>query len=212
MDEMFYRLLAEHPKLQLQLEFGRPVSITGEIEIRSATRSFGFFTCEVKLDRFFPKSFPKVYELGNKIPRVPDRHVNMDGSLCLTVTPVALIYAKNGVDILDFFNTFLIPYLAAQLWFEKNGTWAGGEYAHGTAGILQYFQEKLGNMDRDKLIMTIEFYLTYNGGVKKEKCYCKSGRLFVNCCGISWKALNELPSAYLKSVHTDLLKFSSIEN
>lgn len=204
MDNVFYELMAKNNGLQIHLESGRPVRITGDVEVRSGKTLFGVYNCEVLLDVFFPKSFPKVFEKSNRIPKLPDRHVNNDGSLCLAVTPIAIIQTRKGINIVDFFNDFLIPYLAAQIWFDKTGAWAGGEYVHGEGGILQYFREQLGILENSKLKSVIKFYLDNNGDINRKKCNCYSGKQFTACCATRSNVLKELPINYLKEVHSYL--------
>jgi hypothetical protein len=200
MDNAFYQLMAEHPKLHLQLAHGRPTKVLGEVEVRSAGCLYGIFHCEIILGNDFPNSFPKVFELSGLIPREGDRHVNPDGSLCLTVTPIEIIRAINGVEINEFFSEFLIPYLAAQIWFDRTGRWAGGEYKHGSAGIVQYFKEEMGIKDDFKLREVLACYLDSQGRIEGKRCICNSGKLFMRCCAKQYLVMKALPLEYLEKV------------
>ncbi|MFX8778197.1 hypothetical protein ABTM50_20220, partial [Acinetobacter baumannii] len=56
---------------------------------------FDRYRIDIVLDDDHPARPPRVWETGGRIPRTPDRHVFVDGALCLG-TPLALWIALQG--------------------------------------------------------------------------------------------------------------------
>src|SRR3989344_3311374 len=50
------------------------------------------FKVKIEIPKNYPESPPKIYEIGDVIPKEPDWHINYDGSCC--VGPNAKVYRK----------------------------------------------------------------------------------------------------------------------
>jgi hypothetical protein len=90
-------------------------------------------------------SIPKVQEIGGRIKREPDQHVNGDGTLCLGTD--LRIRTKLGTEptLMRFVERCLIPYLAGTRWREDGlGSYINGELPHYGAGVIEDYQEILG--------------------------------------------------------------------
>lgn len=131
----------------------------------------------------FPKAFPKVYELDDRIPKKSDRHIFKDFSLCFTTKVNEEIFLKTKVkDLQSFFEMILIPYLANNSFYEINNQYKFGEYSHcHKISIYQTYKDilKLENFD---LISNI---LILIGKGKKFRpndiCFCGSKLKIKKC-------------------------------
>lgn len=199
MREEFYKLLYRFPKLEIQLERDVPAKIYGAIPVMANGKCYGIFNCTVVLTDY-PDSLPTVFENSGLIPKVADRHVNRDGSFCLCVIQEALIYEARKIDINLFFDELLLPYLAAQIYYEREKKWPGGEYSHGIKGVLEFFQERLGFDDEKKIESTIFYFMNNFNIWKNVQCYCGRKKAFVNCCGVNCESLSSIPREKLSKI------------
>lgn len=196
-DDSFYELLFRHQQLCIYLDNNIPIIISGPIEIKYLEKLYGIFECKIILDKYFPKSFPKVFELSQLIPSVPYRHVNTDGSLCLCVEAMKILAINGNFGILEYFDEFLIPYLATQICYEGNGKkYIGGEYAHCIEGELEFFKEKLDLISVSDAKNYIKIYLKSkaNFNVKELKNLVVMSKKLMK---ENIQFLNQFPTAYL---------------
>ncbi len=131
----------------------------------------------------FPHRFPRVREMGYRIPRVPDRHISPDGTLCLGPPVKEALRCQNEIGSLEFVESILIPYLFNQVLFEfePEKAFAQGWYEHFGAGIKQSYEELFPNCEwqilRDVLCgFAVGRKLSANGS-----CFCGSGEKFRDC-------------------------------
>ncbi|HRI02758.1 MAG TPA: SEC-C metal-binding domain-containing protein [Pyrinomonadaceae bacterium] len=138
--------------------------------------------------RKFPKYFPSVYELHERIPRTNDRHCNLpDGSLCFTTEPKELILLRTKIHtLIDFFDEILVPYLQNNSYFEIHKEYRYGAFAHGrAASTYQTYQELLDIGDPATLIDVLKQLTSGFKFAANELCYCGSGRKLKKCSGHS---------------------------
>jgi hypothetical protein len=76
------------------------------------------FDVRIELLDIYPRQEPKVFEIGGKTPRTPDRHINPDGDCCIKVWENWLATARNH-SFGAFLNGPLNEYFLGQFWFEK---------------------------------------------------------------------------------------------
>ena len=142
------------------------------------------FNVEIFIPKSFPKSLPSVKEIGDDIPKNPDRHINPDGTLCLTLPVIIKRELKKNPNIVFYIENFVKPYLANQLYFEKTGEWLTGEYSHGEKGIIELISEDL---DLDINTTTKLFYFAKKNVNKvvlinwNSPCPCGSKNVIKKC-------------------------------
>lgn len=158
------------------------VKVVGDIQL--------FDSCQKELDRYsvsisfpnsYPKRFPKVIEISNKIPRIADRHINYDNSLCLAVLPEELKIARNGIAFKYFLDKILVPHLGRETYYSIKEEYPEGEYGHGTEGIWQYFEDILGKKSKSTLIYELKEIVYSKWLGRNEFCICGSGKKFKKC-------------------------------
>ena len=99
------------------------------------------YKLEIIVSEKFPQALPLVKEIGGKIPRTGEYHVNKDGSLCLGSPLRLLEKIYNFPTLSGFANKCLVPYLyAVSCKKENNADFAFGELAHGNSGIINDYK------------------------------------------------------------------------
>lgn len=124
------------------------VWLKGGFPLADDGRIFDRYKVELKLARDYPNGLPTAWEIGGRIPRVPERHVNpQDGSLC-TCLPDAQRAAKpEGTTLMDFLDGPLRNYLLGNTLVEMGEPWPFGEWSHGSQGVREFYGELLGTTD-----------------------------------------------------------------
>jgi hypothetical protein len=150
---------------------------------------FDSYQVRVGVTAEFPREAPLVFEIGDRIPRVLDRHIYpKHGNCCLGVWEEWLLTAPDHT-----FETFLTgllhDYFVGQTYFDATGEWPFGERSHGDAGVLESFAELLG-VENDPTIVVEHLRLLSMNEVKGHNpCPCGSGRKLRQC---HWDKLEEL--------------------
>lgn len=60
------------------------------------------FQIEIRFKECFPHCFPELVEVGDKIPKIPDWHINENGGCCITIPLLEVASSKNGITVLQF--------------------------------------------------------------------------------------------------------------
>jgi len=139
---------------------------------------------EIKIDLTpYPKAFPKVEEVGERIPKKADRHIYTDsGSCCFTTRAIAEILLKTKVkSINDFIKLIVIPYFENNSFYEINKYYLNGEFSHNIQGILEGYKEILGLKNDYKTLKIINDEVRGNNTHISAKCYCGSTKSLKNC-------------------------------
>lgn len=157
-------------------------SCSGEIDIFDNKGEYwGSFEIYFEITKNYPFIFPVVFETSKKIPNEIDRHINTDGSCCLTVLQKSIIEARKGISMSKFIKNYIIPYLANQLYFEQNERWANGEYLHGKDGIIQFYKEETQLNSIGDIIHLLKNISTIKKLGRNDICFCGSKKKLKDC-------------------------------
>ena len=131
----------------------------------------------------FPSKFPKVYEIGERIPRKADRHINRDNSLCFTTKANEEILLRTTItDLISFFNLILIPYLINNSYFEINKEYKFGEYSHfPDISTYETYRDILGIDNFERIAVILKAIAKGKKFRPNEICYCGSGKKIKKC-------------------------------
>ena len=170
-------IIEKFPNLSVIINEGNWIVLEGILDI-TAQDSF-----QVKIEYDTTNGqFPKLFELGNKIPKKLTRHIyTQDNSCCITVPEMQAILLNQGLTLLDFIEKHAIPYFANQLYYEENGVYANGEYSHGSKGIIEFYQDILKTKDKILILKIIKHIFDGNLPSTKQNCLCKKGKKFRDC-------------------------------
>lgn len=131
----------------------------------------------------YPKHFPRVYEMGERIPQKASRHIYSDTkSCCLSTQAKAQILLKTQINSLYLFvKEIVMPYFQNNSYFEINNRYKTDEYSHDKRGVIEGYRDIL-ETNNDYLIARL-----IAGRIKGEKvrlhdkCYCESGLSMKKC-------------------------------
>lgn len=130
----------------------------------------------------FPKLFPIVKELDERIPRKADRHVDENGVCCLTTRPLEKILLKKFIKTLpEFINQIAIKFFLNNTYYEYTGKYKNGEYAHGIFGVIESYQDIMQLKDLKFLLFILNARIDEKKFERNSKCFCYSGKKFKNC-------------------------------
>ena len=148
------------------------------------------FDIKMVVSERFPKREPKVFEVGGRIPRHSDYHINPDGDCCLTVWENWLVCAKDH-SFAAFMNGPVNEYFLGQYWFEKTKRWPFGERTHGPKGQEEAYADALGIPNKKKDLIYHLRLLSKDWPKGHWPCPCGNGKLLRHCHRDKMTALHE---------------------
>lgn len=164
------------------------------------------YEVEIHPSELYPHKFPITFEVGGKIPRNIDWHINeSNGSCCIKVPPEETLLCKRGLPLLDFVNFQLKPYLFNQTFRRENGYFFN-ERSHGVKGLLEYFESVLLTGDLSKIEFLLRWVLMGKEPSRTSECVCGSGKKYRKCHRAVFKLLSQIGEAellvYSKAIST----------
>lgn len=128
----------------------------------------------------YPAKYPKVTELGNRIPM--NFHHYTNNTLCLGIPHEINSKFKKNPTLLGFIEEHLIPYLYGFCYKQKYGKVPFGEWKHDGDGIIEYYQNKLGLYTEIEILAFLSIMVD-NYINSHILCPCKSGKKLTECHG-----------------------------
>jgi hypothetical protein len=122
----------------------------------------------------YPDVEPKVLEVGGRIPRLPDRHIDPDGDCCVTVWEHWLACA-NDHSYAAFLNGPLNEFFLGPYSYETTGKWPFGERPHGIRGLEEAYAEALGVVNKKRDLIYHLRLLSLDWPKGHWLCPCGSG-------------------------------------
>lgn len=193
----------DQPKLRTQ-DDGEAIRVEGTYllyETATAPNPAGpltGFEVRIVLPYDFPRGEPSVAETAGRIPRTPDRHVNGDGSCCVTVWEHWLATASDH-SVAAYLAGPIHEYFLAQFWFENKKEWPFGERPHYAVGLVEAYNDALGlKLSAERLAYHLRV-LSQAWPKGHWLCPCGSGRFIRKCHRDEMMALHEqIPPALAK--------------
>jgi hypothetical protein len=206
------KALDSYPLLQRTEEDGC-ILVNGEIVLtHKDVGEYDRYSVSIRFPEDYPRCFPKVIETSDKIPKIPDRHVNVDDSLCLAVEPEERRIAKNGISFKFFLDKVLVPHLSRETHRSLSPQYEDGEYAHGQEGIWKYFEEILEISGKHELLEKLEKIVETNWPRRNDRCSCGSGKKFKKCHLLKWEEVMASGKDYLTALISKLKEEINEEN
>lgn len=148
-----------------------------------------YYQLEIAIPATFPRTVPSVKEIGDKIPRDGEHHLNPgDDTLCLG-SPLRLqLSLGKDVSITSFVNQCLVPYLYAISHKLQFGELPWGELDHGKPGIIQDYMELFGVTGQEGVISTLNILGKRKRVANKKPCPCGCGQR-LGKCDFRWKII-----------------------
>ena len=169
--------LDKHRSMSIKPSKNDGLIVEGKLYFTAKTDGYreveDFYKIRIKIANNFPFAIPEVEEIGNKIPREEQYHINPDNTLCLG-SPLRLFYLLSKNKTLEGFVEYcLIPYLyGVTLKIQDGEKFVFGELAHGQQGILDDY-EKIFNIKGKNIIKQIIKILSMKKRIaNKQQCPC----------------------------------------
>jgi hypothetical protein len=186
-NEHFYSMEAQtvrdhFPKL-IFYTLGKDILVLkGDIEIKVGADVLDIYKIEIIFPKSYPRDIPILIEVGERIPRIADRHVNDKTGICC-IGPRFEQRHKWLKDprIHTYITDFVIPFLANQSYYERMGVWKNGQYDHGAKGILTYYSEAFGISERKLLEILLQSLSENQRHGRNDSCLCGSGKKAKKC-------------------------------
>ncbi len=138
----------------------------------------------------YPTRFPYVFETEGRIPLNIDWHVYPnDGHCCISSFPEEILTCKKGINLRDFIENHLKPYLFSQKYREDNGFFLL-ERAHGVKGNVQFFIDAFKTNDLILIVNGLRFIKKRKEPNRVSLCFCESGQKFRNCHRETYRMLS----------------------
>lgn len=184
----------KYPNLKSTVDDSGNYYLCGEIQIRDLIdgKLWETYLIEVRYPEGYPNCFPKVYEKSNKIPKIPDWHVNSDGTCCIKVHPEELLICRKGISLERFLEEQALPYFYNQTHRKIEGYYVNGERAHGAEGIAEFYYDELHTNDLAMLIRCLNFIATKPRPSRTSNCFCGKKKKFRKCHKNAFEKLRPL--------------------
>lgn len=166
------------PELNVSID-ADTIIVDGRFVVSSPEGPFDYYDVRITITAGFPLEEPRVFETGNRLPRVIDRHVFPSGACCLGIWEEWLIKSDRSFD--TFLTGIAHDYFVSQTHFELKGVWPFGERSHGNIGIVESYADVLGvSRELGVVCRYLESLnrLTVKGHII---CPCGSGKRVRNC-------------------------------
>ena len=175
-------LRQRQPNLHLHIHGNGRSEIRGTFVVWSDDRKeLDRYQVEIRLLGRYPKKLPIVKEVGGRIPRNPDRHVNRDGSACVLMPEDRGRCFPEGAPFSAYLDGPLHDFFLSQTWYEREGKWPFDQWSHGALGILEYYRNLIGVTDGHTVSRYVRV-LSYPKIKRHLLCPCGSGKRLCVCC------------------------------
>ncbi len=157
----------------------------------------------------FPREFPHVFEVGERIPPKADRHIYKNsGRCCLTTRAKEQVLLKTKIKSLnDFISLIVVPFFQNNSYYEINKCYKEGEYSHGVPGVIDAYQEILRLDKKSSIVEPMEMLRSKDLG-KNDPCYCNSGVTLKKCNnGLHLLGYRDFKLIDLEIIDDDLYKW-----
>lgn len=171
--------LAGYPGLSVR-QAGDVVLIEGIFDVRCGDAVIDTFLISIEVDGEYPKKQPVCREVGGRIPATAEHHMNANGTMCLGVPEDIWSRMQGTFEINSFIESCLRPFLIGASCKLRGEPWPFGERAHGAAGIVEFYGERLGTLDESRVLDIIAMVSAPH--VRGHwQCPCGSGRVLRRC-------------------------------
>lgn len=175
-------LVAQHPSMEIVRNKDTPIFIQGIYQVLDKEGQVqGEYKIRVWIPDKYPHQFPFLEELSNKIERTIDRHISSTGLACVELTHKAILRAKKGIAITDFFVEYVHKYLCWQILYDNGYREQLQEWEHGDKAIFDFYKEILNVSQLDSILSFIKSTITTKKLGPNQLCPCLSGRKIKNC-------------------------------
>jgi len=197
------------PNYKLTLR-NKSLLISGVLILLVDNKIIDRYLIEIEMPDMETRFYPVVKEIGNKIPKIADRHINSNGTTCLFYPDNYKKYYNRKTKLSEFIKGPIFTYFIAQSYFEITGVWVFGELNHNEFGAYEFYSQKLGVKDPQAITIFLNFLLEKHNIKKNSFCVCGSLKKFKNCHYRKLiKIKREVPSVMIENSVKKIVKFAN---
>jgi hypothetical protein len=170
--------------------------ITGTVRIPLPDGRVGSFEIAIEYPGSDPFEVPDTYDIVERFPAEPERHIEVDGRFCMWLpeeAPSREFEAEGGLALYLF---RVQEFIALQLMYEVRRKlsvmprWPGEDWSHGDAGHREWLEKVTAGLDADQLqALLVRVQVP---GKASQRCPCGSGKRLGNCHKDWLKALRRV--------------------
>lgn len=137
-----------YPTLRLDLSPDK-AEVKGTYPVKAEDGSIlDRWAVSILLPPAYPDVLPVVREVGGRLIRDPDNHVqDDDGTLCVLLPETRYRAFPVGAPFRTYLDGPLQAFFASQSSRARGGAWAHGEWEHGALAAVTFYKELLGSDD-----------------------------------------------------------------
>jgi hypothetical protein len=177
LEEVRTAIAVDQPNLRVAIVDGL-LSARGSYALHDGDVVLDRYQVEIRFPRDYPKTLPVVEEIGGRIPRTADRHINPDGNACLLVPEEWLLSQDQSFKA--FLSGPMKSFFLGQFLVEAGMGWPFGERSHGHEGLIEAYMELLGIDDPSRVAAYLDC-LRKKALKGHFDCPCGSKRRLRNC-------------------------------
>jgi hypothetical protein len=195
LDEVKAAIAFDQPKLRASVN-GQTIRVEGSYlvfekgVVAAPDGPITAFDTEMEFSDRYPRREPKVFEVGGRIPRKVERHINPDGDCCVTVWENWLV-ATHDHSFANYIRGPLNEYFLGQFWFEQTGKWPFGERPHGLKGLKEAYADALGIPNKQESLLYHLRLLSQDWPKGHWLCPCGSRKRLRHCHRDDLMAMHE---------------------
>ncbi|MEX0597711.1 MAG: hypothetical protein WD512_14560 [Candidatus Paceibacterota bacterium] len=175
-------VLKAYPYLGVLTENHKHYSSIGVLEIIDDSEiHWGSFNVEIRIPKNYPKVLPRVYEIGGKLKKDSDWHINYDRSCCVGTNIEIYQKLKDKLSIKTWLVTFVIPFFQNQIYRLERGEYLGKVRGHFKEGLIQSYTEHWGFVKEEQVVDKLKLIVDGRKRHSYEKCFCGSNKRFDKC-------------------------------
>jgi hypothetical protein len=178
--------LAAQPFMSLQPSAGGIIVLEGDFSFSAVfdgqPQMEDRYALRIVIPQKFPAELPEVSEIGKRIPKLADFHVNADGSLCLGSALSLMVRLQENPTVMGFVSKCVVPYLyAMSLKLDHGIDFVFGELEHGTPGLVDDYRTLFGLQRKEQLFPALNCLLLKKRIANKRPCPCGCGKRLGKC-------------------------------
>lgn len=170
---------ARFPTLELVIDRGER-AVRGAFVIEHEGRELDRFDIEIDLRQRGPAELPRVKEMAGRLPKEVDRHVNLDGTLCVCLPEQYFMDNPGPFNVMTFLDGPVRDFFLGQALVERGDPWPYGTWDHQEAGQRQWLYEFSRSLtDTQRQAFLTALIEPSPGGATP--CPCGRGRQMSQC-------------------------------
>jgi hypothetical protein len=139
------------------------------------------YDIEITIPDDYPQNPPIVREIGSKIPKIKDNHINLpDETLCLGVPLAVRRTFSQQRNLLWFVREQVVRFLFSHSYKRDFGTAPYGELPHGEQGLIEYYSQVFSVKDISAMLKLLLILCDCSIN-EPAPCPCRSGQSLRRC-------------------------------